>query len=70
VIGSDIGALILPIGTLASLIWMHLLRQYRVKIGWKDYVKMTVVVIPPTLLFTLLALYNWGSWISRFIDLS
>ncbi|MUT67137.1 arsenic transporter [Paenibacillus sp. NEAU-GSW1] len=63
VIGSDIGALILPIGTLASLIWMHILKQYKVKINWKEYVKVTAIVIPPTLLFTLVLLALWVSWL-------
>ncbi|QYR23387.1 arsenic transporter [Paenibacillus sp. sptzw28] len=63
VIGSDIGSLLLPIGTLASLIWMHILRKNKVKIHWKDYTKVTIIVIPPTVLFTLIVLYYWVSWI-------
>jgi arsenical pump membrane protein len=63
VIGSDIGSLLLPIGTLASLIWMHILRKNKVKIHWKDYTKVTIIVIPPTVLFTLVVLYYWVSWI-------
>lgn len=35
IIGSDIGSLILPIGTLATLIWMHLLKKNKIKITWK-----------------------------------
>ncbi|MBW7476224.1 arsenic transporter [Paenibacillus oenotherae] len=63
VIGSDIGSLLLPIGTLASLIWMHILRKNKVKISWKDYTRITIIVIPPTVLFTLVALYYWVNWI-------
>lgn len=63
VIGSDIGSLLLPIGTLASLIWFHILKQHKVKIGWKDYVRVTIIVIPPTLLFTLVVLYAWVYWL-------
>jgi arsenical pump membrane protein len=63
VIGSDVGALLLPIGTLASLIWLHILRQHKVKIGWKDYVKVTMIAIPPTVLLTLLLLAYWVKWI-------
>lgn len=63
VIGSDIGSLLLPIGTLASLIWMHILKQNRVKIGWKDYVKVTMLTIPATVLFTLIVLACWVKWI-------
>jgi arsenical pump membrane protein len=63
VIGSDVGALLLPIGTLASLIWLHILRQNKVKISWKDYVKVTMIAIPPTVLLTLLLLASWVKWI-------
>jgi arsenical pump membrane protein len=63
VIGSDIGSLLLPIGTLASLIWMHLLRKNNLKIHWKDYTKVTILVIPPTVIFTLVVLYYWVNWL-------
>jgi arsenical pump membrane protein len=59
IIGSDIGSLLLPIGTLATLIWMDILKKNKIKISWKKYLKITLVVIPPTLLFTLLCLYYW-----------
>jgi arsenical pump membrane protein len=61
IIGSDIGSLLLPIGTLATLIWMHILKQHGVKITWKKYLKVTIIVIPLTLIFTLLSLYAWIS---------
>jgi arsenical pump membrane protein len=63
VVGSDIGSLLLPTGTLASLLWFHILRQHKVVISWKEYTNVTLIVIPPTLLFTLIALYYWVSWI-------
>jgi arsenical pump membrane protein len=59
VVGSDIGSLLLPIGTLATLIWMHILNKSKVKISWKKYVKVTFLVIPPTVVVTLLLLYYW-----------
>ncbi|WP_099354170.1 arsenic transporter [Fredinandcohnia onubensis] len=59
IIGSDIGALLLPIGTLASLIWMHILRQNKIKVTWKDYLKITIIVIPITTIVTLLILNAW-----------
>jgi len=63
VIGSDIGALLLPMGTLASLIWLHILKQHHVKIKWKEYIKITILTIPPTLLFTLVLLALWVQWL-------
>lgn len=59
IIGSDIGSLLLPIGTLASLIWMHILKNNKINITWMEYIKVTIVVIPPTLIFTLICLYLW-----------
>jgi arsenical pump membrane protein len=63
VIGSDIGSLLLPIGTLASLLWLHILKQNKVKLSWKDYMKVTLVVIPPTVIFTLVCLAFWVTWL-------
>ncbi|WP_419882910.1 arsenic transporter [Peribacillus sp. B-H-3] len=63
VIGSDIGSLLLPMGTLATLMWMHIVRKGKVRITWWEYVKVTGVVIPPVLLFTLIVLYYWVSWL-------
>jgi arsenical pump membrane protein len=61
IIGSDIGSLLLPIGTLATLLWMHILKKYKYKISWSTYMKITFIVIPPTVIFTLIALYYWVS---------
>lgn len=63
VIGSDIGSLLIPIGTLASLMWLHILRQNNVKIAWKDYMRVTIIAVPPTVVFTLIILYYWVSWL-------
>ncbi|MFJ7936757.1 arsenic transporter [Sporosarcina sp. NPDC096371] len=59
IIGSDMGSLLLPIGTLASLIWMHILRQNKMKIKWKDYLSVSLIVIPITTIVTLTLLYFW-----------
>jgi len=59
IIGSDMGSLLLPIGTLASLIWMHILRKSKIKITWKDYLSVTLIVIPISTIVTLTLLYFW-----------
>ncbi|EKN66718.1 Arsenical pump membrane protein [Neobacillus bataviensis LMG 21833] len=61
VIGSDMGSLLLPMGTLATLMWMHIVRKGKIMITWWEYVKITFVVIPPATLFTLVVLYYWVS---------
>jgi arsenical pump membrane protein len=59
IIGSDMGSLLLPIGTLASLIWMSILRRNKIKITWKDYLSVSLIVIPITTIVTLTLLYYW-----------
>lgn len=62
VIGSDIGSLLLPIGTLATLMWMHIVQKAGVRISWSQYLKVSSVVIPITVIFTLVILSFWVSW--------
>lgn len=59
IIGSDIGSLLLPIGTLASLIWMYILKQHHIKISWRDYLSVSIIVIPLSTVVTLLFLFYW-----------
>jgi len=59
IIGTDIGALILPMGTLASLIWMHILKKNHIHLTWRKYIKTTLFVIPISLLISLISLYAW-----------
>ncbi|MFC5650629.1 ArsB/NhaD family transporter [Paenibacillus solisilvae] len=63
VIGSDVGSLLLPIGTLATIMWMHIVRKGGVKISWGQYLKVTAIVIPVTVIFTLVILTYWVSWL-------
>lgn len=64
IIGSDIGSLLTPMGTLASLIWMFMLRKNNIPITWGQYMKVTFVVIPAVLYFTLFCLFLWSRLIS------
>jgi len=63
IIGSDIGSLLLPMGTLASLIWMFILKKNNIPITWCQYLKITVLIIPIGLLVSLLSLYLWTEWL-------
>jgi arsenical pump membrane protein len=63
VIGSDMGSLLLPMGTLATIMWMHIVKDGGIKITWRQYMKVTFLVIPPATLLTLVLLYYWVSWL-------
>ncbi|MGI6120670.1 MAG: ArsB/NhaD family transporter [Desulfosporosinus sp.] len=63
IIGADIGSLITPMGTLATLIWIFLLRKNGIKIRWADIMKVTIRVIPIGLIISLLSLYFWVEWL-------
>ncbi|WP_338471588.1 arsenic transporter [Niallia sp. XMNu-256] len=63
VIGSDMGSLLLPMGTLANIMWMHIVKDGGIKITWRQYLKVTFVVIPPVTIVTLVLLYYWVSWL-------
>ena len=56
IIGSNIGAFLSPIGALAGIMWLSILKKYDVNYNFMKFMKYGVMVVIPTLFTALLGL--------------
>lgn len=53
IIGSNIGAYLTPVGALAGIMWMNLLKKQEIKFNFIDFIKYGIIIVP----FVFLASY-------------
>jgi len=54
--GVNVGAALLPLGALANLLWLRIIRAEGIKVGFREYANLTVPIVVPALLGSIVVL--------------
>lgn len=57
IIGSNLGAFLTPVGALAGVMWMSILKEHQIHFTFFDFVKYGAIIAIPSLLAALAGLY-------------
>jgi arsenical pump membrane protein len=58
IIGSNIAAIFTPIGALAGMMWMSILKRLKIKMNFYDFLRFGIVIGLP-ILFVSLFILEW-----------
>ena len=53
IVGSNLGALFTPVGALAGILWVSILRHYGLRFGYRDFLRLGIAVALPALAVAL-----------------
>ncbi|MFC5650429.1 ArsB/NhaD family transporter [Paenibacillus solisilvae] len=59
-LGTAVGAKLTPIGSLATLLWLQLLRKGGIHMSWREYMKYGLLLTFPILICSLITLWFFG----------
>jgi len=57
IIGSNLGAYLTPLGALAGIMWLNILKAYNIDFKFKDFIKYGIITSMPILLISISILF-------------